>query len=294
MKNFSLANRNDAKIAGTYLILAGFWIFFSDRILGLVTTNNSLLVKLQTYKGLFFVFVTTILLFFLIKKSTSSLIKSKNKLQESLEKNQLLLSELHHRVKNNLAIICGLIELQIYDLDEKSTEALEGTRYRIYALADIEELFYQHRDIANIPFHKYLKKLLSSVEEMSDNGFQLKKQIEELHININQAVPLGLLVNEVFSQFRMNGHNIEVNFMQIHLKCSSAANISLRCWFDEIPPSVLSRLTKEEHIEATLISLYAKQLGAHAGWSKEDDLELFTLSFQKSETKGSSSLLASG
>lgn len=288
MKFNSISVRDSLKITVTYLIVSAIWIFFSDRLLGMVTTDSTLLLEMQTYKGWFFVLITSILLFLLIEKSTSKLVKSRNKIEKALDEKQVVLSELHHRVKNNLSIICGLIDLQADDLkDRNEIRALKSIQYRIYSLAEIEELFYQNRDMSRIPFHQFLNHLVESLNEPDGKQFHVDKNIEELYLNINVAVPFGLMLNEIFSQFRINGHLDRLNEISIHLFTDASDQVNLEIGFDNIPSSILSRLRDNNHIESILMNLFLDQLYARSEWQQGSGSAKLSVAFDISGASNS-------
>lgn len=124
------------------------------------------------------------------------------KIENSLREKTLLLSEIHHRVKNNLAIVTGLISLQsIGSKDEELKVVLGETARRIKSIAQVHELLYNTDSFTNIPFDKYVRTLTDSISETLDNkNGTINLEIDEnLQININQAIPLGLLLNELIT-----------------------------------------------------------------------------------------------
>ena len=287
----SISVRDSLKITITYFVVSVIWIFFSDRLLGLVTTDSNLLLELQTYKGWFFVSITSVLLFLLIEKSTSKLVNSRNKIENALNEKQVVLSELHHRVKNNLSIICGLIDLQTDELNNaEEIRALKSIQYRIYSLAEIEELFYQNRDMSSIPFHEFLNHLIISLNEPDGRQFHVDKEIEQTLLNIKEAVPFGLMVNEIFSQLRINGHIDEVNHVRVRLFTEKSDEVNLEIGFDNISSAVLSRLTDNDHIESILINLFIDQLHATSEWQHDNNSVKFSVSFNRPAESNSSSL----
>jgi two-component sensor histidine kinase len=283
MKALSQSARNSFKITLVYFTISAFWIFFSDRALGMFFSDSSLLMEMQTYKGWFFVLITSVLLYYLIRQSTMEIEESRNKMSEALKEKKAVLSELHHRVKNNLAIICGLIDLQINELkDVHDAKVLETTRYRIFTLAEIEELFYQSSDMSSIPFHEFIKDLINSLNESGDLKYQIKSEVDDLYLSISQAVPFGLVLNEIFTQFRLNGHKNEVNAIDVSLVNTNSGKVSLELVFDNVPSRVISQLTDTRHIETILLDLYSQQLHATANWLKENGLARYVLDFEKS------------
>ncbi len=124
-------------------------------------------------------------------------------LKKSLEEKEILLSEIHHRVKNNLAIIVGLIELQNDEVQDEATKLnLFETRNRIYSISSVHELLYQTDNFSEISFSEYINQLVNRLHntfEDQKNSVKIKKNISGLRVNINQAIPLGLLLNELIT-----------------------------------------------------------------------------------------------
>ncbi|MDR8394706.1 PAS domain-containing protein, partial [Aliifodinibius sp. S!AR15-10] len=87
-------------------------------------------------------------------------VENRKRLEKSNEEKQILLSELHHRVKNNLALITGLIELEVEEYrNHLEITSLETTRNRIFTIAEIHEILYQQQSLKKIPFHEFVKRL---------------------------------------------------------------------------------------------------------------------------------------
>jgi hypothetical protein len=277
------SSKHAIQITVIYLIVSASWIFFSDRLLEIVVSDNQNLMQLQTYKGWLFVLVTSILLFYLISRSASSIIESRDKTEKALKEKQTLLAELHHRVKNNLALICSLIHLQVNSLDEAEATALLEIQYRIFTLAEIEELLYQNKDISRIPFHKFIKQFTLELEESETNNLSFQIQIDELYLNIDQAIPFGLLLNEIFTKLRMWEPKDQDQTVGIYLTGSSPNDVLLKLTFDGIPSSLFEPLKKEGYIEQTLMEQYSKQLDSSTKWLQEDGSIIYKLDFKKSD-----------
>ncbi len=126
------------------------------------------------------------------------------KLKRSLDEKELLLQELHHRVKNNLQVISSLLSLQAGKFDNPElVAAFEEGRSRVRTMALIHEKLYGSGDLAHIIFGDYLESLakyLSQSYYMNPSqriGFNVKAG--EYRLDINKAVPLGLIANELIS-----------------------------------------------------------------------------------------------
>ncbi len=119
-------------------------------------------------------------------------------ISKSLDEKNMLLAEVHHRVKNNMAIISGLLELQEMLGDDPDT-ALAESRSRIKSMAIVQELLYQSESLSEIATKEYLEKISDHLQLTFPT---IKKAVVGPSnslpmLNINQAVPLGLLINEL-------------------------------------------------------------------------------------------------
>lgn len=132
--------------------------------------------------------------------------KKKNKLQieTSLYEKQILLSEIHHRVKNNMAVISGLLSLQAnYVEDEKSKTLFLDSRNRIHSMALIHDKLYHNETFANIDFGLYINDLISQIEKSYNNNFRSEISFSvtcnNVLVDMKNAVPCGLILNELIS-----------------------------------------------------------------------------------------------
>ena len=129
--------------------------------------------------------------------------KSEKIIENSLKEKTTLLSEIHHRVKNNLAIVSGLLQLQKNEVkDEKVTAAFEQSINRIISIAMVHELMYKSPELSSINIQSYLDMLVPAISAaMNDHNrnIEFAIQIDEYKLNINQAIPIGLLLNELIT-----------------------------------------------------------------------------------------------
>lgn len=124
-------------------------------------------------------------------------------LETLLNEKVVLLRELHHRVKNNFQIILSLLSLQSRDMgDEKVTRAMRESQNRIRAMAFVHETMYSSADFARIDLESYVKYLatqLFAFYGVPPETISLILDIKNIFININTAIPLGLVINELVS-----------------------------------------------------------------------------------------------
>jgi PAS domain S-box-containing protein len=129
--------------------------------------------------------------------------KSEEIIENSLKEKTTLLSEIHHRVKNNLTIVSGLLQLQKNEVkDEKVTAAFEQSINRIISIAMVHELMYKSPELSSINIQTYLDMLVPAISAaMNDHNRNIEFDIEidEYKLNINQAIPIGLLLNELIT-----------------------------------------------------------------------------------------------
>lgn len=125
------------------------------------------------------------------------------KIKSSLKEKEVLLKEIHHRVKNNMQIISSLISLQSDYADNESTiKMFEDSKNRIRSMALIHEKLYQSEDISLIDFSDYIESLagrLLEVYGVAGMGIELHINAENIFLSIDSAIPCGLIINELVS-----------------------------------------------------------------------------------------------
>jgi len=124
-------------------------------------------------------------------------------IEESLKEKDVLLKEIHHRVKNNLQIIISLLNLQSgYIKDETTLKAVQDGQNRVRSMALVHEKFYQAEELTEIDFGEYVEKLTQYIyQSYGDKTDRVKMIIEsdKVGLDMDTAMPSGLLVNEIVS-----------------------------------------------------------------------------------------------
>ncbi len=137
----------------------------------------------------------------LVVRDISELKKVENELRDSLREKDVMMAEIHHRVKNNLAVISGLLQLQtVKSTDKEVNKALMDSQLRIQSIALIHEKLYGNDSLASISYEQYLKDLLDSIQKTYVNDVQeieVVTDVKNIALNVNQAIPCSLLINEV-------------------------------------------------------------------------------------------------
>ena len=137
-------------------------------------------------------------------KDANEALDLKNKEQEALIKEkEVLLKEVHHRVKNNLQVVTSLLNLQGRYTDDVQTQVLfKNCQYRIKSMSMIHEMLYKSQDLSRINCNNYINKLISElVDSMKgiEHNIVIHIEIPDLKLGIETSIPLGLLVNEIIT-----------------------------------------------------------------------------------------------
>jgi PAS domain S-box-containing protein len=129
--------------------------------------------------------------------------RAEEKIKASLQEKEILLKEIHHRVKNNLQIISSLLNLQAYNSsDPQLLKILREGQNRIRSMALVHEKLYQSEDLSRIDFAEYIRNLavhLFHSCQVDPGRIQLKQDLEGIFLDINTAIPCGLIMNELIS-----------------------------------------------------------------------------------------------
>jgi PAS domain S-box-containing protein len=129
--------------------------------------------------------------------------RAETEIERSLEEKDVLLKEIHHRVKNNLQVISGLLLLQSREIaDERTIRMLEECQNRIKSMARIHERLYRTGDLARINFGDYIRDVgrdLIRSSGLDSRRIVLDIQTEDIYLSVNTAIPCGLIINELLS-----------------------------------------------------------------------------------------------
>jgi len=124
-------------------------------------------------------------------------------IQASLREKEVLLQEIHHRVKNNLQVICSLLDLQSQQIEEPSMlEVFRESQNRVKSMALVHEKLYQSKDFARINFAEYTQSLTNYLFKAYDfniGNINLALEIDEITLTIDTALSCGLIINELVS-----------------------------------------------------------------------------------------------
>lgn len=214
-------------------------------------------------------------------------------LNKAQEEKTVLLSELHHRVKNNLAIISGLMEIQAgTEQDKKVQTRLNSSVGRIKSLANMHELLFESKSLTRINFGLNLEKIMATLSNRYQDIADITRVIMEIKpvkMNINQAHPCSLILNEVITNifehaFQLSSEGcihllLNSNGDQVHIRVEDNGS--------GLPENFSSR--PELHgLGFNLIETLSNQLHGTFNYSAKDDGNgsCFDLSFRLEDIKG--------
>lgn len=211
--------------------------------------------------------------------------EAEEKVKKSLKEKEVLLAEIHHRVKNNLAVITGLLELQAYNTDsEEATDVLEISKTRINSIALIHEKLYQNENLSEICFQQYLQELTDIIlASMSSQQIQMDINIDAdpVMLTVNQGIPCGLILNEIITNAFKHAYPHK-NEGQIKITLDKRGDDIYLSITDNgvgIPDEV--DLENPESLGIKLIRTLSRQLNADAEFSTTNGGTTFSLHFTK-------------
>lgn len=172
----------------------------------------------------------------------SDITKRKNaaeRLKESLLEKEVLLKEIHHRVKNNMQVITSLLSLQSSFIENEAVkEIFRNSQYRINAMGMVHEMLYQSDDISKINYGSYLKRLVEGLilaMKGTESPIGLELETPNISLNVDTAIPLGLIVNElVTNALKYAFPNEQKGSICVKLSCLEYPNFRLEIGDDGI------------------------------------------------------------
>lgn len=146
--------------------------------------------------ALLFIFLLSLSYFFLKSKKATRIIRAKN------AENELLLKEIHHRVKNNLEMVKSLIALQSAQIEDPATkDAMIASQNRVQSMGIIHQKLYQGKNLGSIEMKDYFINLSEGILDTfnAENRVKIQCAMDKLELDVDTAVPIGLIVNELLT-----------------------------------------------------------------------------------------------
>lgn len=188
------------RIVIPYLLIGVLWIVFSDQLLLLAKGNENLMLALSMAKGWLYIIITAILLDVLVKNEFARRARLEQRLRKENEEKAVLLSEIHHRVKNNMQIVSSIVSLELDKaVTEEARSICAATMARVRSMALVHERLYEERDFGAIDLSEYLRSLVGLVGDIYGGSIAYHWDVEPVEASPETAIPFGLLVQEALT-----------------------------------------------------------------------------------------------
>jgi len=191
----------------------------------------------------------------------------------SLEENQILLAEVHHRVKNNLQVVSSILQMQAWTATNSAVRhQFEDAVGRILALAKVHELLYQQNMFSRIDFERYVQSLCGELSELTGTQrrhIQLVVDIEPLQLSVDRAAPLALIVHELVTNslkhaFDERGGTVTIRFRFLP---DQMGELSVHDNGTGIAPDMLA---DSPSLGMTMLRMLARQLRGTLTWDNQN------------------------
>jgi len=214
--------------------------------------------------------------------------RAEDEILRSLEEKELLLREIHHRVKNNLQIISTLLTLQSSQSNKINVNDLyKESQNRIQSIALIHENLYHSEDLAHINFKAYVKGLVSDLFDsygVDSSKIKLNLNIENVTLGIETAIPCGLIINELVSNSLKHGFKgVKTGQVNVELQKLKDGKYTLLVSDTGTPFSKDLNLSSSDTLGLELIKNLVKQLDANLTFNKDN--KEFKIIFKELEYK---------
>ncbi|MFY8021267.1 MAG: sensor histidine kinase [Bacteroidia bacterium] len=228
------------------------------------------LIILFTISGIVVLLIITFILYraYLLNKRSTAIIKAQN------DEKTILIKEIHHRVKNNLSVISGILDLQKRSIkDEKMLDVFKDAKSRINSMALVHINLYEQEDLTTINSQVYfenLYKTVNSAYKMNDKQINSVIQCEGVNINIDTIIPLALITNELLTNsFKYAFEGKQHGTIRISLK-NTGAGFLMDYSDDGMGVHHQTNSEKHEGLGTMLISGLIKQLDGTMTMNSDD------------------------
>lgn len=191
--------------------------------------------------------------------------EAEERLRRNLAEKEILLKEIHHRVKNNLTVVSSLLNLQADTITspEQAVAAFQNSRDRIFAISMAHEVLYQASDFTNVDMNDYLKLLIRQLSIAYDSGDRIRFSLDDggVRLSVSSAIPCGLIINELVTNAIKyafpDGRSGKIN---VALHAVEGGSLELRVADDGIGLPVDFDSEDSDSLGLTLVRLLVEQL----------------------------------
>jgi PAS domain S-box-containing protein len=209
--------------------------------------------------------------------------RAEEQITSSLREKEVLLRELHHRVKNNVQVMASLLRLQTKHIKhEKMQEMVQSYLGRIQSMGIIHEKLYQSEDLARINLSHYIHSLATHLFHtygVSVNAVKLRVEMEDVYLDINRAIPLGLIINEIVSNSLKHGFpdsRLGEIFISLQSTDEGKAVLKIKDTGIGIPREM--NLKNPQSLGLQLVNDLVNQIGGHSELTRGKGT-VFTITF---------------
>jgi two-component sensor histidine kinase/Tfp pilus assembly protein PilF len=257
-----------------------------DQEIALLSSENELQKerihrqRLQLWGGGAILFLVSLLLFsiYLLYRKLSE----QNKIiAKALVEKEILLKEIHHRVKNNLQVVSSLLNLQSYKIkDEVALKAIKEGRTRVHSMSLIHQTLYRKDNLTGVNINDYLDRLCQSLFDtykVSEDQITLQTDISPLMLDVDSVVPLGLIINELitnalkyaFPEGRKGNISIEIK--------ENSDGLLLAVNDDGVGIADLDQMQQQDSFGYELINAFSQKLEADLKVRSQDGTQVSLL-----------------
>jgi two-component sensor histidine kinase len=210
--------------------------------------------------------------------------KAEEYIKHQLEEREILLKEIHHRVKNNMQVIIGLLNIQASFIKNKNiTSVLQDSQNRIRTMALVHDKLYQTKDFSNINFSEYITSLLNylfSSYESQKQQIKYQINVEPFPFEIDTIIPLGLIANELISNSIKYACDTEINCkIEVSLKKYDEKNLIFSITDNGKGLPLMFDYKNTESMGMLLVNLLAEQIQGKLDVQSSDKGTTFSIIF---------------
>ncbi len=242
-----------------------------DKVNQLIKSKVELSEKRQTnlYQKLSIGFLLVLLLglFFISKrdrKKTKIINAQKQIVAKSLNEKEILLREVHHRVKNNLQLISGLLHLQSNKYKNNAIDTLvKESQKHINSIALIHEMLYQEEDVALINMQNYIKELTDSLSQVSyKENIKFNIEVKQVSLPLNYATTIGLMLNELITNSFKYAFKTDYGLITIFMIETNLKELKFVYKDNGVGMTSISMLEQSKTLGLRLINMLAEEIDA--------------------------------
>jgi len=212
----------------------------------------------------------------IVFRNISEELENERKMLQQIDENRVLLHEVHHRVKNNLQIICSLLSLQANTLtSDNDVSKLTDSISRIRSMSLIHELLYQSKQLSSIKINIYIERLLVDLLSILTNheDISLDMDLDDVSINLDIAVPCGLIITELFTNAIKHAFKDKQEDCIISVSFKQKNNINTIIVKDSGSGlKSLDDIHQSKSLGMTIINSLTKQIGGQIEYKNDNGL----------------------